>query len=73
MIVDLRRGLVLRTCLRLRSTGCRDMPIAALREVQDRKRAGGTRPLRELLPSSRQFVLRFRLKITAVMPFMQLA
>jgi hypothetical protein len=48
------------------------MPIAAL-DVQDRKRAGGTRPLRELLPFSRQFVLRFRLKITGVMPFMQLA
>jgi hypothetical protein len=36
------------------------------------KRTTGTGPLRKLTPFSRQFVLRFRLKITGVMPFMQL-
>jgi hypothetical protein len=49
------------------------MPIAALsRGAGIGKRAAGTRPLRELLPSGRQFVLRFRLKITDVVPLMQL-
>jgi hypothetical protein len=55
--------------VRLVAAPCQKLPYKSCRVG---KRVAGTRPLRELLPSSHQFVLRFRFKIAGVMPLMQL-
>ena len=62
--IELARGYV-----QLVAATCQQLPY---RSCRIGKRAAGTVPLRELTPFRLQLVPRFRLKITGVMPLMQL-